>query len=133
MPTRTATCACGQLTVTCAGEPVRHSLCHCLDCQRRTGSVFGVQVRFPDDKVVIKGTSKVFTRTGDSGGTITYRFCPDCGSTMTWTIDTWPGVTAVPVGAFADPDFPPPTVSVYNNRRHHWVPADLPPGILHES
>jgi hypothetical protein len=28
---------------------------------------------------------------------------------------------AVPLGAFADPSFPPPTVSVYGSRRHPWV------------
>ena len=28
---------------------------------------------------------------------------------------------AVPIGAFADPGFPPPTVSVYESRRHPWL------------
>jgi len=32
-----------------------------------------------------------------------------------------PGVTAVPVGAFADPDFPSPKFSVYEERQHHWI------------
>jgi hypothetical protein len=31
------------------------------------------------------------------------------------------------VGAFADPDFPAPRVSVYDCRRHPWV--QLPPGM----
>jgi hypothetical protein len=39
--TRTAACNCGQLCITCEGEPVRVSMCHCLECQRRTGAVFG--------------------------------------------------------------------------------------------
>jgi hypothetical protein len=41
MSTRLASCSCGQLTAQVAGEPVRISICHCLACQRRTGSVFG--------------------------------------------------------------------------------------------
>jgi hypothetical protein len=52
---RIATCSCEQLKVTCTGEPVRISMCHCLACQRRTGSVFGVQARFPSDNVQIEG------------------------------------------------------------------------------
>jgi hypothetical protein len=38
-----------------------------------------------------------------------------------------PGLVAVAVGAFADPGFPPPTVSVYEERRHPWlvVPEDI--------
>src|SRR6185295_9046576 len=34
MMTRRATCSCGQLRVTCTGEPVRLSMCHCLECQK---------------------------------------------------------------------------------------------------
>jgi hypothetical protein len=44
-----------------------------------------------------------------------------CGSTLYWTIDTMPDVVAVAVGAFADPTFPAPRVSVYEARRHPWV------------
>jgi hypothetical protein len=33
----------------------------------------------------------------------------------------------VGVGAFADPQFPAPQVSVYDCRRHSWV--QLPPGV----
>ncbi len=47
MVTREAHCSCGQLRLTCEGEPVRISICHCLECQRRTGSVFGTQRAFP--------------------------------------------------------------------------------------
>jgi hypothetical protein len=42
MLTRTGTCACGQLRVTCKGDPVMVSQCHCLDCQKRTGSTYGI-------------------------------------------------------------------------------------------
>ena len=39
MTTRRAACNCGQLSLTAEGEPVRISMCHCLECQRRTGAV----------------------------------------------------------------------------------------------
>ena len=96
-------------------------MCHCLACQKRTGSAFGVQARYPKDKVVMAGRSTPFVRVGDSGGKISFHFCPDCGSTLCWTIDTMPDVVAVAVGAFADPKFPPPRVSVYGTRRHAWA------------
>ena len=47
MNTRTASCSCGQLTATTTEDPIRVGICHCLACQRRTGSVFGAQARFP--------------------------------------------------------------------------------------
>ena len=118
---RVATCRCGQLTATCVGEPVRVSVCHCLECQKRSGSVFATQARWPDDKVTISGEYSVWERIADSGHRATYRFCPTCGSTLAYVIEGWPGVVAIPVGAFADPNFPPPRFSVYEHRKHAWV------------
>lgn len=126
MTTRSAECSCGGLKVKTEGEPVRISMCHCLACQRRTGSTFGAQARFPDAAVTIQGASTAYTRTGDSGGQITFHFCPTCGSTVYYQLAQLPGFTAVAIGAFADPSFPPPRVSVYEARRHAWtgIPAD---------
>lgn len=121
MTTRIASCRCGQLMVTCEGEPVRVSVCHCFACQKRSGSAFAVQARWPDEQVSVEGETKAWRRTTNSGNTVTYRFCPNCGSTMAYTIDGWPGVTAVPVGNFTDLDFPAPKHSVWENRKHHWV------------
>jgi hypothetical protein len=118
---RTASCSCGQLRVSCEGEPVRVSMCHCLACQRRTGSAFAIQARWLDDRVTIEGRAQEFVRVGDEGTTATFRFCPTCGSTVYWDNDNMPGFVAVPVGAFADPTFPPPRVSVYGVRRHPWA------------
>ena len=120
-PARRAQCRCGQLKARCEGEPVRISVCHCLACQRRTGSAFAAQARFPADKVTVTGASKDWTRIADSGASATYRFCPECGSTVVYELDKFPGVVAVPLGAFADPSFPPPRFSVWEERKHAWV------------
>ena len=95
MASRVATCSCGQLRATCAGEPVRLSMCHCLECQKRTGSPFGVQARFRRDQVTAEGRAMEFTRVGDSGSRVTFRFCPNCGSTVYWTGEGFPDVIAV--------------------------------------
>ena len=121
MTARRASCACGQLTATTTVEPIRVSICHCLECQRRTGSVFGAQARFPMTSVQVAGNSNIFCRTGDSGGKISFRFCPNCGSTVWYTLEAQPEVVAIPVGAFADPGFPPPVRSFYPSRRHSWA------------
>jgi hypothetical protein len=102
-------------------------MCHCLACQRRTGSTFGVQARFPRDQVRTEGRSTQYVRTGDSGGRATFHFCPECGATVYYLIEGMPEVIAVPVGVFADPSFPAPRVSVYEERRHPWtgMPQDV--------
>ena len=114
---RRAACSCGALSITCTGAPVRVSVCHCLACRVRTGSAFGWQARWPDDAVRIEGAATEWTRTGDEGSRITYRFCPVCGRTVYYTNEGEPGFVAVPAGGFADVDFPAPTVSVYDPAR----------------
>jgi hypothetical protein len=128
MSTRVASCSCGQLRLACEGEPVRVSICHCLECQTRTGSVFGTQARFARECVTIEGRATQWTRAGDSGLLATFNFCPVCGSTVCWEAAWAPGFVTVAVGAFADPSFPPPHVSVYEERQHPWAltAAQLP-------
>lgn len=122
MATREAACSCGQLRLQANADPIRVSICHCLACQRRTGSAFGVQARFTSNQVHVTGRYSDFSRLSDEDGReAVFHFCPDCGATVFYTSPSDPELIAVPVGAFADPSFPPPTRSIYEVRRHSWV------------
>jgi len=80
--TRHAACSCEQLRLTVGGDPVRAS-CHCLACQRRTGSVFGAQARFDTEQVMAEGASRQYVCVSDEGRrSATFHFCPDCGATV---------------------------------------------------
>lgn len=127
MTRRTASCGCGQLSITVEGEPGGVGVCHCLACQKRTGSVFAALAGFaPPWKVT--GIASVHVRTGDAGAKFIFRFCPMCGSTVFHTEEGYEDRSvSVAVGCFADPNFPPPQDSVYDCRRHGWV--RLPDGI----
>lgn len=118
---RHASCRCGQLSARCAGEPVRISVCHCLNCQRRSGSAFAAQARFPADQVTISGEAKEWVYVGDSGNRAVFHSCPTCSATVWYRNETLPDTIAVPIGGFADPNFPPPHFSVFENRKHPWV------------
>jgi len=126
MTNRLASCSCGQLTARVVGAPLRVSICHCLNCQRRTGSPFAQQARFPRENVTVAGTSTVYVITGDEGTRAHFHFCPQCGATVYYEPEAMPDFVTIPVGAFADPGFPAPTVSVFEERMHRWVvpPAD---------
>ena len=116
-----ASCSCGQLTASTMAEPVRVSVCHCLACQRRTGSVFGAQARFPAVSVTTRGMSKEYVRVGDSGARLKFNFCPECGATVHYVVEGHEDLIAIPIGAFADSSFPEPRFSVYERRMHSWV------------
>jgi hypothetical protein len=123
MATREAACLCGQLRLEVEGEPFAVSICNCLDCQRRTGSAFGMQAGFRPSQVQISGTYKDYSQISDEADRKEHvlHFCPECGSQVFYTEPTEPDLVVVSVGSFADPRFPPPTESGYDSRRHPWI------------
>jgi hypothetical protein len=123
---RDAACSCGQLRVTVEGDPLRTSMCHCLACQRRTGSAFGIQARFASEQVQVAGRYSDYVRISDEGEERTFHFCPDCGATVFYEIATLSGFVAIPIGAFAEPAFQPPMFSIYESRRHRWLETSVP-------
>lgn len=123
---RAAACCCGQLRIRCAGDPRLVALCHCLECQRRTGAPFGIAAFFDSEAAEPAGESRTFRRGSDSGHPITFHFCGTCGSTVYWYPARMPALVAVAVGCFADPAFPAPTRSVYEQHRHAWVAPGAP-------
>jgi hypothetical protein len=151
--TRTASCNCGQLRVTCKGpDPDRVVMCNCFLCQKQTGSPFSLQARFPNEQVTIEGKSTTWmfpidgakptsyrTCAGSDGITesaadvVTSHFCPICGSTVYYYRKSDPARTGVRVGAFADPTFPPPMGSGFEEYRHPWTAniAALPMPLGH--
>jgi hypothetical protein len=131
--TWTASCACGQLTATIVGpDPERRSICYCHLCQKQSGSAFSVQARFPKEQVTIKGkstawrfppTDGVTPVTGrtcaDGGGT--FHFCPVCGSTVWYTADADTARIGIKMGTIADPTFPPPLISGFEEYKFPWA------------
>ena len=140
--TRTASCNCGQLRITTKGpDPDRVVMCNCFLCQKQTGSPFSVQARFPNEQVKIEGKSTAWkfpiegakpttyrTCAGSDGvvtdsaaDVVTSHFCPVCGSTVYYFRKSDPARTGVRVGAFADPTFPPPMGSGFEEYKHPWA------------
>jgi len=131
MTERTASCRCGQLKAMVTGDPVRISICHCLNCKKRSGSAFAVQARWPADQVNIEGESKGFELVADSGNRAAFHFCPNCGSDVYYEINgKFDGLVAIPLGAFDDPYFAAPEYSVWEKRKHDWIEI-LGPDVDH--
>jgi hypothetical protein len=124
-----ARCQCGYLSAEVADGAYRLTVaCHCRDCQRRSGSPFGAIAYFPEASVILTGQATEFERLTDAGNRFTSGFCPRCGSTVYARASKTPQMIGITVGAFADPDFAPPALSVYEQSRLAWVglPNDVP-------
>jgi hypothetical protein len=126
--TRVAQCACGGVSATIDCDPEFVVLCSCTQCQKRTGSPFGIGAYFLRSAVTLSGVTNTFVRKVEgTGRTVTNHFCPDCGGTVYWTLDLRPLHIGIATGHFADADFPAPTRAVWTQHKHEWVA--LPPGI----
>src|SRR3546814_2411854 len=88
--------------MTCTGEPIRVSVCHCRECKARSGSAFAAQVRFPAEQVRIEGEAKakMWQYTGDSGNTADFFFCGICGSGVWYRARPYHDAYAIPLGNF---------------------------------
>lgn len=126
MKTRTASCCCGDLSITVSGEPERVLACHCDYCQKRTGNVFQVSCWYGGDQVVSRtGEPQIFNEGPNNPG-IDYCFCKRCGSTVYWHFRVFQQlmnvtVYGIAVGNFVDADFPKPQMALYCRYRHHWI------------
>src|SRR6516164_5523929 len=109
MTSRSAACSCGQLHLTIEGEPSRISICHCLECQRRTGGVISNQARFRREQVTFGGEARAWMRTAESGNALTFHFCPTCGSTVYWESEGFPGYVASARPPELDREYTEPT------------------------
>lgn len=124
-----AECQCGKLSVGLSGPTPGVVACHCVDCQRRSGSPFGVLAYYAADRLTITGEAKRFVRPTASGGVFESYFCPDCGSTVYVKASQHPTLIGVAVGAIADPAYPAPVRSVWEQSTHRWVV--LPEEVQH--
>lgn len=124
-----AKCQCGQLSVATPGPSRAVIVCHCSYCQRRSGSPFGALAYYPSDTLKITGQATRFERPTDTGGMAESYFCPTCGSTMYVRVGKQPTMLGVPVGAFGNPTYPAPMLSVWEDGKHNCVA--IPPPAEH--
>ena len=104
---RSGRCVCGAIRYLCTGDPERVTICHCLWCQRRTGTAFGTEVVFREENVAFSGDPlSAYRHTSDeSGRWLEIYFCPRCGSNLGLTLQAVPGIRTLPAGTFDDPGF----------------------------
>jgi len=126
--TITAECACGRLQVSVESEPMMMAICHCAFCQKRTGSVFQVGAYFPpDEPIEVRGETKAYNGleidgVGNAvGASVTYNFCPTCGSTVYWVSDGEAGILGIAAGNIVGIELQAPGMELYTKNRHGWV------------
>ncbi|MCG6857273.1 MAG: GFA family protein [Salaquimonas sp.] len=118
----TGRCLCQAVTFRVSAEPQFTGHCHCLDCQKSTGTGHASYAFFELSGVHIKGVTSAYESRADSGATMTRRFCPRCGSRLFGHSSRMPDAIGIMLATFDDPDAFIPTTSLYASKHRKWDP-----------
>ena len=110
-------CLCGRVSYKCYATPDRIVNCHCEDCRRATGSVFGTNLFVPEDEVEISGEVSSYSHTADSGNSMTKRFCKNCGTLLFGNSSGRNNVMSIRAGTLDQLDLIKPSANVFMESR----------------
>ncbi len=118
-------CACGEIRYEMTEKPLLSYCCHCKECQRRTGSAFGISVQLRTEALKLKkGEPRSRTRVADSGNRISVNFCDKCGTVLYSASVARPHLRVVYAGTLDDPSWVPIQLNIWADRALPWVHMD---------
>ena len=116
-------CQCGATRYRVEGSPVALAVCHCTECQRQSGSAFGMSLIVPKGSFrLVRGEPKKFTRIAESGRPVDCVFCPDCGTRIYHDPAKMPDTLNVKAGTLDDTAGLSPDLHVWTECKQPWVP-----------
>jgi hypothetical protein len=121
-------CACGGVRYRLTAEPMFVHCCHCLSCQRQTGSAFAINLLIEADQVeVLSGTPRPVDVPRDDGSVQRIFRCPECATAVFSAYDD-EHVRFVRGGTLDDPTGVRPDVHIFTRSKVGWVtiPHDVP-------
>ena len=121
-------CQCGAIRYEIVGPSKRLMVCHCTDCQRQSGSAFGMTLVIDEgDFQLKKGKLKSFASTSDGGRAKLGTFCPDCGSRIYHKLDWRKGALSVKPGTLDSTLWLKPEIHIWTKSKQPWVA--IPDGV----
>lgn len=127
MTERTGGCQCGKVRYRLSGEPLNLAVCHCKECQRQSGSAFGMSMLVPQANLAVEGELKSYERSSESGRPVRCFFCPECG-TRVYHVVTWAqGTLTLKPGTLDDTSWLSPRVHSWTKFKQPWV--EIPEGM----
>ena len=120
-------CSCGAVRYRLTDEPLFVHCCHCLNCQRQTGSAFVINALIESDRVELTaGRPDAVDVPRDDGSTQRVYRCPDCQIAV-FSEYTRPEIWFVRAGTLDDPATVEPDVHIYTRSKVPWV--TIPDGV----
>ena len=98
--------------------------CHCIDCQKSTGSGKATILMLPSKAIKMEGELKFHTTTTASGRSMNRGFCDECGSPVLGFIEEMPGMKFVRAGSLDDSSWLKIDSNFFSSSAHSWSPID---------
>jgi len=115
-------CLCGRVRYRFTGEPLAFYQCHCTDCQRQTGSAFGLSmIAKRDDVLLLQGEPACFRISMPDGRVKCGRFCADCAARVWGEPPKFPQLFVLRPGTFDAPVALPPFGDIWTASARTWV------------
>jgi len=114
-------CLCGSVRYRVDGAPKWAAHCHCTSCRRATGAPFVTYAGFATAAFAF--TAGQPAAHASSPG-VARRFCPHCGTPLTYESARWPDEVHILVGTLDDPESVTPQGHVYTSEQLAWVHLD---------
>ena len=115
-------CSCGEVRYRLTSRPMFVHCCHCLDCQRQTGSAFVLNAIIETDRIdVLKGTPEPVRMRTDSGRPHDIYRCPKCQIAVWSDYGARPYVRFVRIGTLDKPSEIQPDVHIFTRSKQPWV------------
>jgi hypothetical protein len=120
-------CACGAVRYRLASDPLFIHCCHCLSCQRQTGSAFVINLLIEANRVeLLTGEPQPVDVPRDDGSTQRIFRCPNC-QVAVYSQYGRPEVHFVRGGTLDRPSEVTPDVHIYTRSKLPWI--SLPEGV----
>jgi hypothetical protein len=114
-------CACGEVRYRLASDPLFIHCCHCLNCQRQTGSAFVINLLIEADHVeVLSGDPQPVDVARDDGSKQRIYRCPTCHVAV-FSEYGWPELLFVRAGTLDQPSEVAPDVHIFTRSKLPWV------------
>jgi hypothetical protein len=126
--TREGGCACGAVRYRLTAEPLFVHCCHCLNCQRQTGSAFVINLLIETENVeVVVGEPIAVEVPRDDGSAQRIFRCPTCQIAV-FSEYGRPQMRFVRGGTLDEPSSVAPDVHIFTRSKLPWVvlPASTP-------
>ena len=114
-------CSCGEVRYRLSSDPLFVHCCHCLNCQRQTGSAFVINVLIEADRVeLLAGAPRRVDVPRDDGRTQKIFRCPTC-QVAVYSDYGRPDIRFVRAGTLDDPSQVTPDVHIFTRSRREWI------------